>query len=59
MVVTGALRPERFTNSDAPINWGLALGAVQLATPGVYVAMHGVVKPASAIQRDLETGKFY
>ncbi|MEL6536801.1 MAG: asparaginase domain-containing protein [Bacteroidota bacterium] len=59
VVVTGAMRPERFTNSDAPINWGMALGAVQTAPPGVYVAMHGVVKKAADIRRDLETGKFY
>ena len=28
--MTGAMRPERFANSDAPINVGMAIGAVQM-----------------------------
>ena len=30
IVLTGAMRPERFTNSDASINWGVAIGATQM-----------------------------
>ena len=30
IVMTGAMRPERFTNSDAPMNVGMAIGAVQM-----------------------------
>ena len=59
IVLTGAMRPERFQNSDAPINLGMALGAVNLLQSGVYVAMHGILKSADAMQRDMKSGKFY
>jgi len=58
VVLTGAMRPERFANSDAPMNLGCAIGALQLGEPGVYVAMHGVVARHDQIRRDPTTGKF-
>jgi L-asparaginase len=30
IVITGSLRPERFSNSDAHVNLGVAIGAVQI-----------------------------
>lgn len=30
VVLTGAMRPERFSNSDAPLNVGMAIAAVQM-----------------------------
>ncbi len=59
IVVTGAMRPERFDNSDAPINLGSAIATLNLKESGVFVAMHGVVKCANEIKRNIETGKFY
>ncbi|MEL7121326.1 MAG: asparaginase domain-containing protein [Bacteroidota bacterium] len=59
IVLTGAMRPERFQNSDAPINLGMTLGAVNLLQSGVYIAMHGVLKSAEDMQRDMKSGKFY
>lgn len=59
IVLTGAMRPERFTNSDAPINLGAAIATANLFSTGVFISMHGVVKPYDEIQRDLSTGKFY
>ncbi len=59
IVITGAMRPEQFSNSDAPINIGCAIAAVNLLQSGIYIAMHGVVKPFDAIKRNLETGKYY
>ena len=59
IVVTGAMRPERFSNSDAPINLGMAIGVANLKQKGVYIAMHGIVKPAGEMRRDLPTGRFY
>lgn len=59
VVITGAMLPERFSNSDAPINLGCAIAATGLLRTGVYIAMHGIVKPGSEIKRDLTTGKFY
>lgn len=45
IVFTGAMLPERFYNSDAAFNLGLAVGAVQSLPTGVYVALYGEVLP--------------
>ncbi len=58
IVITGAMRPERFSNSDAPINVGAAIGAISFLKNGVFIAMHGRVLPFDNIKRDLETGQF-
>ena len=58
IVITGAMRPERFSNSDADIHLGMAIAADQLATPGVYLAMHGLVIPHDKIDRNMETGQY-
>ena len=58
VILTRAMRPQRFSNSDAPVNLGVALGAASLLKSGVYVAMHGLVKPAPQMCRDPDTGKF-
>ena len=58
IVITGAMRPERFTNSDAPINIGVAIGSVNVLETGVYIAMHGQVLPWHRITRNMETGQF-
>lgn len=74
IALTGAMRPERFSNSDAPVNVGMAVAAVQMmivsgeknatnmndsAGGSVQVVMHGIVKPVNAMQRDNETGQFF
>jgi len=59
IIITGAMRPEQFSNSDAPINVGCAIAAANLLQEGIYIAMHGIVKPYKEIKRDLETGKYY
>ncbi len=59
VIITGAMRPERFSNSDAPVNLGAAIAAVQVLENGVYITMHGVVKPKDEIKRDTVTGKYY
>jgi L-asparaginase len=43
IVLTGALNPARFRDSDAIFNIGCAVGAVQALPPGVYIAMNGKV----------------
>src|SRR5258708_5386062 len=45
IVITGSMRPERFTESDASFNVGTAVAALSLAKPGVYIAMIGQVLP--------------
>ena len=59
IILTGAMRPERFTNSDADVNIGGAISAVQLLSNGVYIHMHGITKSHGSIRRDLATGKFF
>jgi L-asparaginase len=57
IVLTGAMRPERFANSDAAFNLGLAVGAAQTLPPGVYVAMHGRVHHWDRVARTAD-GQF-
>eukprot|EP00730_Choanoeca_flexa_P018114 TRINITY_DN8790_c0_g2_i2.p1 TRINITY_DN8790_c0_g2~~TRINITY_DN8790_c0_g2_i2.p1 ORF type:complete len:188 (+),score=44.71 TRINITY_DN8790_c0_g2_i2:67-630(+) len=57
VVVTGALLPEQFKQSDATFNIGFAAGVVQVLPPGVYVAMSGQVYPVDQVARDAN-GRF-
>jgi L-asparaginase len=58
IVLTGALQPGRFADSDAAFNLGLAFGAVQLCSPGVYVVANGAVFPADKVRKNLELNRF-
>lgn len=58
VVLTGAMRPERFSNSDAAANLGAAIAGAQTLGGGVYVAMHGLLLPADRASRDPSTGQF-
>lgn len=41
IVLTGAMQPATFKESDAPFNIGAACTAVQILPAGVYIAMNG------------------
>ncbi len=58
IVLTGSSLPAKFKDSDAPINIGLALGAVQVLDTGVYLAIHGLVLPIKEVSRNMDTGLF-
>jgi len=58
IVLTGAMRPEKFQDSDADFNLGLALGAVNVLPPGVYVAPSGRVYPWNKCRKDRGTEMF-
>ena len=58
IILTGAMRPERFSNSDANINIGVAIGGVQLLKKGVYIALNGLIMPFDKAKRNMETGQF-
>ncbi len=45
IVLTGAMLPEKFYDSDASFNLGMAIGAVEALNNGVYVALYGAVVP--------------
>ena len=58
VVLTGAMQPARFRETDADFNLGFALGAVLVLDPGVYLAMNGrIFKPDEAV-KNREAGRF-
>jgi L-asparaginase len=59
VILTGAMRPERFYNSDAAVNLGVAIGGAHVLEDGVWISMHGILKPFDEIKRNLKTGQFY
>ncbi|MEQ8362835.1 MAG: asparaginase domain-containing protein [Cyclobacteriaceae bacterium] len=59
IIITGAMRPEQFSNSDASVNIGCAIGAANLLHDGIYITMHGIVKSYKVMKRDLDTGKYF
>ncbi len=58
IIITGAMRPERFSNSDAPINIGMAIGALNVLENGVFLAMHGRILRWDKCKRNMKTGQF-
>jgi L-asparaginase len=58
IVLTGALAPARFAESDAVFNVGMAFGAVQALPPGVYICMNGQVFEASRVVKDRSRNAF-
>ncbi|MFH1319176.1 MAG: asparaginase domain-containing protein [Bacteroidota bacterium] len=58
IILTGAMRPERFSNSDADFNLGVAIGVLNIIKKGVYIAMNGRIFPFDKVKRDVSTGQF-
>jgi len=58
IVLTGALKPEKFSDSDASFNVGAAVGALNTLSSGVYIAMNGRILPWNKVKRDERTGRF-
>ncbi len=58
IVLTGALNPARFRDSDAIFNIGCAVGAVQSLPPGVYIAMNGKVWDPERVRKNLRENCF-
>ncbi len=58
IVLTGALTPARFKTTDAVFNVGMAVAAVQVAKPGVYIAMSGQVFEAGAVVKNRAENRF-
>ena len=57
IVLTGAMQPGRFRDSDALFNLGLAIGALNVRQPGVYIAMSGKVFSADGVQKNRLAGR--
>lgn len=58
IVLTGALNPARFRDSDAIFNIGCAVGAVQCLPPGVYIAMNGKIWRPGSVRKNREENRF-
>jgi L-asparaginase len=58
IVLTGALQPAAFAQSDAIFNIGCAIGALQSKPPGVYIAMNGQVFDADKATKNLAENRF-
>lgn len=58
IVLTGALNPARFRDSDAIFNIGCAVGAVQCLPPGVYIAMNGKVWDPDHVHKNRRENRF-
>jgi L-asparaginase len=58
IVLTGAMVPYIFSNSDAVFNLGCAITAVQLLPRGVFIAMNGMVFPWDKVRKNRDQGVF-
>ncbi|AKH44116.1 L-asparaginase [Altererythrobacter atlanticus] len=58
IVLTGALAPARFIESDAAFNVGMAFACCQAAQPGIYITMNGSVFDGLHVAKDRERGSF-
>ncbi|MFH2104942.1 MAG: asparaginase domain-containing protein [Parcubacteria group bacterium] len=58
IILTGAMIPYAFRNSDAMFNMGAALAFVQTLPPGVYIAMNGKYHSWDNVTKNTELGLF-
>ena len=58
IVMTGALNPARFRDSDAIFNIGCAVGSVQCLPAGVYIAMNGKVWIPEEVRKNRRENRF-
>ncbi|MEE4637905.1 MAG: asparaginase domain-containing protein [Wenzhouxiangella sp.] len=58
IVMTGALHPARFIDSDAVFNIGCAIGAVQMLQPGVWIVMNGRVWNPEHVRKNRAANRF-
>ena len=58
IVLTGSMQPARFKATDAAFNVGVAIGAVQVLPPGVYIAMSGQIFHPEATRKNVAESRF-
>jgi len=58
IVLTGAMQPATFKDSDGPFNIGFAFAALQLLPHGVYLAMNGRVLDPLRVHKNVEEDRF-
>lgn len=59
IILTGAMTPIGFTNSDAPANLDIAVSKLDELKPGVYVCMNARVFTPEEVAKNINEGKFY
>ena len=58
IVLTGALHPARFRDSDAVFNIGCAVGSVQSLPQGTWIAMNGKVWKPGKVKKNRAENRF-
>jgi L-asparaginase len=58
VVLTGALQPAAFRETDAVFNIGCAIGALQMVSPGAYIAMNGQVFDVTRVTKNVAANRF-
>ena len=58
IVLTGAMQPAKFRQTDAVFNIAAAITAVQLLSPGVYIAMNGKIFDPGKTRKNIEQNRF-
>lgn len=58
MLLTGALNPARFRDSDAVFNIGCAVGALQALPHGVWIAMNGCIWDPRNVRKNRRRNRF-
>jgi len=58
IVLTGALNPARFRDSDAVFNIGCAVGSVQCLPAGVYISMNGRIWNPATVRKNRSANRF-
>lgn len=58
IVLTGAMQPARFRDSDACFNVGFAAAATLLLPAGVYLAINGEIFTPDKVRKNRQHGRF-
>jgi len=58
VVLTGALQPAAFRETDAVFNIGCALGALQTVDPGAWIAMNGQIFDVTQVRKNRDANRF-
>ena len=58
IVITGAMQPARMRYSDAAFNLGFAASAVQILSPGIYIAMNGQTLDPRSTRKNVAQSRF-
>lgn len=58
IILTGAMKPAAFTNSDAAFNLGSAVIAAQILEPGIYIVMNGRVFDPTRVRKNMNLDRF-